>query len=57
MFILPAGKNVKSPQAQEMKYTLVESEYYKAIEQAYCFASQTLLDLLIKEYDLKGRLR
>lgn len=51
------GKNVKSPQAQELKYTPTEREYYEPIEQAYCFASQTLLDLLMKEYDLMGRLR
>lgn len=55
--IRQCGKNVKSPQAQELKYTLAESEYFEAIEQAYCFASQTLLDLLMKEYDLMGRLR
>ncbi|XP_052126076.1 gamma-tubulin complex component 2-like isoform X1 [Frankliniella occidentalis] len=55
--IRQCGRNVKSPQSQELKYTIAESEYVEAIEQAYCFASQTLLDLLIKEYDLMGRLR
>lgn len=55
--IRQCGKNVKSPQTQKLKYTLSEREYYEAIEQAYCFASQTLLNLLMKEYDLMGRLR
>jgi len=48
---------VKAPQSREMKYTLLEREYYEMIEQAYLFASQTLLDLLMRENDLMGRLR
>ncbi|XP_034250701.1 gamma-tubulin complex component 2-like isoform X2 [Thrips palmi] len=55
--IRQCGKNVKPPQTQKLKYTLSEREYCEAIEQAYCFASQTLLNLLMKEYDLMGRLR
>lgn len=34
-----------------------EKQYIQVIQNAYTFASQTLLDLVIKEKDLIGRLR
>jgi Spc97 / Spc98 family. len=52
-----AGKNVKSPQAEQIVYTLKERQYVDAIEKAYHFASKTLLQLLMQENDLMGRLR
>jgi hypothetical protein len=55
--LLFAGKNVKSPQAEEIVYTIKERQYVEAIEKAYHFASITLLELLMQENDLMGRLR
>lgn len=40
-----------------IQYKIEEKHYIEAIEKAYMFASQTLLDLVIKEKDLIGRLR
>jgi len=51
------GKNLKYPQAEEIVYTIKERKYVEAIEKAYHFASKTLLNLLMQEYDLLGRLR
>jgi gamma-tubulin complex component 2 len=48
---------VKSPQAEEIVYTIKERQYVEAIEKAYHFASITLLELLMQENDLMGRLR
>ncbi|PSN40194.1 Gamma-tubulin complex component 2 [Blattella germanica] len=55
--IRQCGKNVKSPQAEEIVYTIKERQYVEAIEKAYHFASKTLLELLMQENDLMGRLR
>ncbi|XP_021928970.1 gamma-tubulin complex component 2-like isoform X2 [Zootermopsis nevadensis] len=55
--IRQCGKNVKSPQAEEIVYTIKERQYVEAIEKAYRFASKTLLELLMQENDLMGRLR
>lgn len=38
-------------------YTIKERQYVEAIEKAYRFASITLLELLMQENDLMGRLR
>jgi hypothetical protein len=51
------GKNVKYPHAEEIVYTIKERQYVEAIEKAYHFASITLLNLLMQENDLMGRLR
>uniref|UniRef100_A0A6P7GV26 Gamma-tubulin complex component n=1 Tax=Diabrotica virgifera virgifera TaxID=50390 RepID=A0A6P7GV26_DIAVI len=40
-----------------IQYKIEEKHYIEAIEKAYMFASQTLLNLVIKEKDLIGRLR
>jgi gamma-tubulin complex component 2 len=48
---------VQSPLTDEIIYSVTEAQYVEAIEKAYSFASQTLLDLLLKDYDLIGRLR
>lgn len=55
--IRQCGKNVKFPQAEEIVYTIKERRYVEAIEKAYHFASKTLLELLMQENDLMGRLR
>ncbi|PNF14012.1 Gamma-tubulin complex component 2 [Cryptotermes secundus] len=55
--IRQCGKNVKSPQAEEIVYTIKKRQYVEAIEKAYHFASITLLQLLMQENDLMGRLR
>jgi hypothetical protein len=51
------GKNLKYPHAEEIVYTIKERQYVEAIEKAYHFASKTLLNLLMQENDLLGRLR
>ncbi|KAG8222679.1 hypothetical protein J437_LFUL015876, partial [Ladona fulva] len=50
-------KAVKSPQAEEIVYTIKQRQYVEAIERAYLFASKTLLDLLMEENHLMKRLR
>ncbi|XP_049765554.1 gamma-tubulin complex component 2-like isoform X1 [Schistocerca cancellata] len=55
--IRQCGKSIKSPQAEEIKYTIKERKYVEVIERAYLFASKTLLQLLMEENDLMGRLR
>ncbi|XP_050298674.1 gamma-tubulin complex component 2-like isoform X1 [Anthonomus grandis grandis] len=54
--IRQCGKLVKT-KAYPIEYKIEEKHYIEAIEKAYKFASQTLLDLVIKEKDLIGRLR
>lgn len=56
MFVF-TGKNLKYPHAEEIVYTIKERKYVEAIEKAYHFASKTLLNLLMQENDLLGRLR
>jgi hypothetical protein len=51
------GKNLKYPHGEEIVYTIKERQYVEAIEKAYHFASETLLNLLMQENDLLGRLR
>lgn len=54
--IRQCGHPVKS-KIQAILYKIEEKHYIEAIENAYKFASQTLLDLVVKEKDLLGRLR
>ncbi|ELU18812.1 hypothetical protein CAPTEDRAFT_5306 [Capitella teleta] len=51
------GRNVQCPNAEEMIYTIKERDYFEHIERAYTYASQLLLELLIKEKELMSRLR
>lgn len=55
--IQQCGKNVKPPKAEPLVYTITERQYVEIIENAYSFASKTLLQLVMKENDLMGRLR
>ncbi|XP_028391404.1 gamma-tubulin complex component 2-like [Dendronephthya gigantea] len=55
--IRQCGRDVQCPDAEEIIYTLREREYVDRIEKAYDYASKTLLDLLMEEKDLMGRLR
>jgi len=48
---------VKCPNAQEILYTIKERQYFEQIDEAYNYASQLLLDLLINEKNLMARLR
>lgn len=50
------GKPV-STKVQTIEYKVDEKHYIQAIERAYSFASQTLLNLVLKENDLIGRLK
>ncbi|CAG9831841.1 unnamed protein product [Diabrotica balteata] len=54
--IRQCGKPVKN-KVLPIQYKIEEKHYIEAIEKAYMFASQTLLNLVIKEKDLIGRLR
>ncbi|CAH0560730.1 unnamed protein product [Brassicogethes aeneus] len=54
--IRQCGKPVKN-KVLPIQYKIEEKHYIQAIEEAYKFASQTLLDLVIKEKDLIGRLK
>ncbi|XP_057667039.1 gamma-tubulin complex component 2-like isoform X3 [Diorhabda carinulata] len=54
--IRQCGKPVKN-KVLPIQYKIEEKHYIEAIEKAYMFASQTLLDLVIKEKDLLGRLK
>lgn len=42
---------------QKIEYRTDEKQYIRAIENAYTYASQTLLDLVLREEDLIGRLK
>ena len=49
---------VKPPRsADALVYTIDGSGYKDAIEKAYSYASETLLHVLMKDYDLLGRLK
>ncbi|CAG9865546.1 unnamed protein product [Phyllotreta striolata] len=54
--IRQCGKQVDN-KVLPIHYKIEEKHYIEAIEKAYKFASQTLLDLIIKEQDLIGRLK
>uniref|UniRef100_A0ABM0N0D7 Gamma-tubulin complex component n=1 Tax=Saccoglossus kowalevskii TaxID=10224 RepID=A0ABM0N0D7_SACKO len=50
-------RDPKCPSAEEILYTLKEREYIDVIEKAHSYASKMLVDLLIEERELIGRLR
>nr|CAD7569218.1 unnamed protein product [Timema californicum] len=52
-----SGKNIKTPQDEDIVYTIKERQYFESIEKAYLFASKTLLQLLMEENDLMRRLK
>ncbi|XP_074030590.1 gamma-tubulin complex component 2 isoform X2 [Leptinotarsa decemlineata] len=54
--IRQCGKPVKN-KVLPIQYKIEEKHYIEAIEKAYMFASQTLLNLVVKEKDLIGRLK
>ncbi|VEN46057.1 unnamed protein product [Callosobruchus maculatus] len=54
--IRQCGKPVKN-KVIPIQYKIEEKHYIEAINKAYTFASQTLLDLVLKEKDLIGRLK
>lgn len=48
----------RKPKCNKMCYTSLNSyEFVQAIETAYSFASDTLLKLLMNEYDMLNRLK
>lgn len=55
--ISQCGKPIQFANAEIIKYSLREQNYGMAIQKAYSFASKSLLELLLKEYDLMGRLK
>jgi len=55
--IRQCGLAISCPHAQEIVYCLKERDYVEHIEKAYDYASQTLLDLLLREKKLLHRLR
>lgn len=54
--IRQCGKPVKT-KVNAIEYKIEEKHYIEEIEKAYTFASQNLLDLVLKEKNLMGRLR
>ncbi|XP_035208596.1 gamma-tubulin complex component 2-like [Stegodyphus dumicola] len=54
--IRQCGKTIDCPDAKAIMYTSRESKYVEYIEPAYHFASKQLLDLLMDDADLRGRL-
>lgn len=52
-----AGKSISKTNTEDIKYSLREQNYSAVIQRAYAFASKSLLELLLKEYDLMGRLK
>ncbi|XP_034825232.1 gamma-tubulin complex component 2-like isoform X2 [Maniola hyperantus] len=55
--ISQCGKSITKANTEEIKYSLREQNYGAIIQKAYAFASKSLLELLLKEYDLMGRLK
>ncbi|KAI5641154.1 spc97 / spc98 family domain-containing protein [Phthorimaea operculella] len=55
--ISQCGKPISKTSTEEIKYSLREQNYGAIIQKAYSFASKSLLELLLKEYDLMGRLK
>ncbi|XP_050672625.1 gamma-tubulin complex component 2-like isoform X2 [Leptidea sinapis] len=55
--ISQCGKSITKTNTEEMKYSMREQNYGATIQKAYAFASKSLLELLLKEYDLMGRLK
>ncbi|XP_047522508.1 gamma-tubulin complex component 2-like isoform X2 [Pieris napi] len=55
--ISQCGKSITKTNTEEIKYSLREQNYGAIIQRAYSYASKSLLELLLKEYDLMGRLK
>ncbi|XP_066974838.1 gamma-tubulin complex component 2-like isoform X2 [Macrobrachium rosenbergii] len=55
--IRQSDPNVTSPEQQKLSYNMRDNSYAEVIERTYNFASKRLLELLMKEKDLMGRLR
>ncbi|XP_052758300.1 gamma-tubulin complex component 2-like isoform X2 [Galleria mellonella] len=55
--ISQCGKAIMKTNTEEIKYSLREQNYGAIIQKAYAYASKSLLELLLKEYDLMGRLK
>ncbi|CAK1551881.1 unnamed protein product [Leptosia nina] len=55
--ISQCGKSITKTNTEEIKYSLRQQNYGAIIQKAYSFASKSLLELLLKEYDLMGRLK
>ncbi|XP_041973122.1 gamma-tubulin complex component 2-like isoform X2 [Aricia agestis] len=55
--ISQCGNALVKTNTEEIKYSLREQNYGATIQKAYAFASKSLLELLMKEYDLMGRLK
>ncbi|CAB3373626.1 Hypothetical predicted protein [Cloeon dipterum] len=51
------GKRIYSPQKSRTEYTLHGGKCEEVIEEAYQFSSKMLLELLLHDYDLIGRLK
>ncbi|XP_059482837.1 gamma-tubulin complex component 2-like isoform X1 [Neocloeon triangulifer] len=51
------GKRIHSPQKSRTVYTLHGSKCEEVIEEAYQYASKMLLEILLRDYDLIGRLK
>lgn len=56
-FFFQIGKPITKLNTEEIKYSLREQNYGAIIQKAYAYASKSLLELLLKEYDLMGRLK
>jgi len=46
-----------SPQTSKTEYTMQGGKCEEVIEEAYQYASKMLLEILLNDYDLIGRLR
>ncbi|XP_061706722.1 gamma-tubulin complex component 2 homolog [Cydia pomonella] len=55
--ISQCGNAIMKTNVEEIKYSLIEQNYSGVIQKAFAFASKSLLELLLKEYDLMGRLK
>ncbi|XP_077999830.1 gamma-tubulin complex component 2-like [Glandiceps talaboti] len=51
------GRDPKCPSAEEILYTLKDRQYVEVIEKAHSYSSKMLVDLLMEERELLGRLR
>ncbi|XP_055677450.1 gamma-tubulin complex component 2 homolog isoform X2 [Lutzomyia longipalpis] len=55
--IRQCGKTIAPPRAESLVYTHANQNHVVLINEAYNFASRTLLDVLMKENDLMGHLQ
>ncbi|XP_063636095.1 gamma-tubulin complex component 2-like [Cydia splendana] len=55
--ISQCGNAIMKTNVEEIKYSLIEQNYSGVVQKAFAFASKSLLELLLKEYDLMGRLK